>query len=100
MPGEAACPSVVSEKVEGVPLYLIPRVIADQITKRGETVFCIRVERRFNHRYIVIVESRVEHEERGKQEVGDTLNRGRLGPEKKTGGAGRRAYFIFTPRPP
>jgi hypothetical protein len=55
---------------------LIPRVIADQITKRGETVFCIRVERRFNHRYIVIVESRGEQEERVKQEVGGTVNRG------------------------
>lgn len=76
MPGEAACPAVVSEKVEGVPLYLIPRVIADQITKRRETVFCIRVERRFNHRYLVIVESRVGQVERGKQEVGDTVNRG------------------------
>lgn len=76
MPGEAACPTVVSENVEGVPLYLIPRVIADQITKRGETVFSIRVEHRFNHRYVVIVESRGEQEERVKQEVGGTVNRG------------------------
>jgi len=70
MPGEAACPAVVSEKVEGVPLYLIPRVIAEQITKRRETVFSIRVERRFNHRYIVIVESRVEHDVQVKSEDG------------------------------
>lgn len=68
MPAEAACPGGTTETVEGIPLYLIPRVIAEQIKKRRETVFSIRVERRFNHRYTVIVVAREEHEERVKQE--------------------------------
>ena len=70
MPGEVACPPVVTEKIEGIPLYLIPKAIAEQIKLKRESVFLIRVERRFNHRYTVIVESRDEHEERVKQEDG------------------------------
>lgn len=62
MPAEAACPGGTTETVEGIPLYLIPRVIAEQIKKRRETVFSIRVERRFNHRYTIIVVARAESE--------------------------------------
>jgi hypothetical protein len=36
--------------------------VAEQIKLKRESVFLIRVERRFNHRYTVIVESRDEHE--------------------------------------
>jgi hypothetical protein len=62
MSAEAACTGGASETVEGIPLYLIPRVIAEQFKKRRETVYCIRVERRFNHRYTIIVVAREEHE--------------------------------------
>jgi len=64
MPGECACTGGATETVEGIPLYLIPRVIAEQIKKKRETVFSIRVERRFNHRYTIIVVARGEQEER------------------------------------
>ena len=61
-------PVVMSEKIEGVPLYLIPRAIADLIKKKGEAVFQIMVERKLHHRYTVKVETFEEHAERVKQE--------------------------------
>ena len=60
MPGDAVCTGGATETVEGIPLYLIPRVIAEQIRKRRETVYSIRVERRFNHRYTIVVVAREE----------------------------------------
>ncbi len=60
MPGETVGLPVVTESVEGIPLYLIPKVISDQIRKKREAVFNIRIERRFNHRYTVTVLSRDE----------------------------------------
>jgi len=61
-------PAVTTEKVEGIPLYLIPRAISDLIKKKGETVFQIMVERKLHHRYTVKVETFEEHAERVKQE--------------------------------
>jgi len=61
-------PAVTTEKVEGIPLYLIPKAIADQIKKKGEAVFQIIVERKFHHRYTVKVETFDEHADRVKQE--------------------------------
>lgn len=58
MPGETPGLPVETECVEGIPLYLIPKVISDQIKKKREAVFTISVERRFNHRYTVSVQSR------------------------------------------
>ena len=62
MSSEAACMKGETEITEGIPLYLIPRVIAEQIKKRRKTVYSIRVERRFNHRYTIIVVAREEHD--------------------------------------
>lgn len=62
MSADAACTGGVTETIEGIPLYLIPRVIAEQIKKRRETVFSLRVERRFNHRYTITVVARAERE--------------------------------------
>jgi len=61
-------PVVTTEQVEGIPLYLIPRAIADLIKKKGEAVFQIMVERKLHHRYTVKVETFEEHAERVKQE--------------------------------
>ena len=61
-------PAVTTEKVEGIPLYLIPKAISDLIKKKGESVFHIFVERKFHHRYTVKVETFDEHAERVKQE--------------------------------
>jgi len=70
MPAEAGCMGGATETVEGIPLYLIPRVIAEQIKKKRETVFSIRAERRFNHRYTIVVVAREEHETRAKPQEG------------------------------
>lgn len=42
-------------KVTGIPLYLIPRVVADQIHVVGESVFQITVTRSNLHYYTVVV---------------------------------------------
>jgi len=55
MPDEEQKPEVTTEKIEGIPLYLIPKAIADLIKKKGESVFHIFVERKFHHRYTVKV---------------------------------------------
>jgi len=68
MPDEEKKPEVTTERIEGIPLYLIPKAIADQIKKKGEAVFQIIVERKFHHRYTVKVETFDEHAERVKQE--------------------------------
>lgn len=61
-------PAVTTEQVEGIPLYLIPKAIADLIKKKGEAVFQIMVERKLHHSYTVKVETFEEHAERVKQE--------------------------------
>ncbi|MFA6362890.1 hypothetical protein [Methanoregula sp.] len=66
MPGKEQKPEVSTEKIEGIPLYLISATIANQIKKKGEAVFQIRVEKKFHHRYTVNVETFDEHTERVK----------------------------------
>ena len=61
-------PGITTEKIEGIPLYLIPKTIADQIKNKRDSVFQILVERKFHHRYTVKVETLEEHAERVKQE--------------------------------
>ena len=60
MPDEKA-PAGTTEKIEGIPLYLIPKIIADMIRKKGNTVFRILVIRKFHHRYSVHIETFDEH---------------------------------------
>jgi len=64
--------AVVSEHIEGIPLYLIPKTIAEQIKLKGYGVFQIHVEKRFHHRYTVKVETFDEHAARVKQEMAAT----------------------------
>ena len=68
MPTEEKKPESTTEKIEGIPLYLIPKAIADQIQKNGEAVFQIIVERKFHHRYTVKVETFDEHAQRVNKE--------------------------------
>jgi hypothetical protein len=68
MAGDGSKPAVTTEKIEGIPLYLIPKAIADQIRNKGDSVFQIQVERKFHHRYTVKVETFDEHAARVKQE--------------------------------
>ena len=48
---------VKTETIEGIPLYLIPRIIADQIRKKGETILRILVSKKFRHNYTIEVET-------------------------------------------
>lgn len=58
----------VPARVPSVPLFLIPKVIQEQIKKRGESVFAIFVERRLHHQYRVRVETFFEHGHRAQRE--------------------------------
>jgi hypothetical protein len=68
MPGEDNRPAGITEKIEDIPLFLIPKAIAEQIKKKGEAVFQILVVRKSHHRYIVNVETFDEHTQRVNQE--------------------------------
>jgi hypothetical protein len=57
MPGEGDTPVVTTEKIENIPLYLIPKTIADQIRKKGAMVFKILVEWKSHHKYTIIIET-------------------------------------------
>lgn len=61
MPGEPESHGGVTEKIEGIPLYLLPKTIADLITRKRDAVFQIIIEREFRHGYTVIIETRNEH---------------------------------------
>ena len=60
-------PARTTEKIDGIPLYLIPKTIAEQIKKKGDGVFQILVVRKFHHRYTVNVETFDEHAARVNQ---------------------------------
>jgi hypothetical protein len=57
----------VPARVPSVPLFLIPKVIQEQIKKKGESVFSILVQRRLHHQYRVRVETFFEHSRRARQ---------------------------------
>ncbi|MDO9035027.1 MAG: hypothetical protein Q7U51_07480 [Methanoregula sp.] len=77
MPFEANVPVILTEKIERIPLYLISTTIAAQIRKKRESVFQIRVERKFFHGYTIIVETHDEYTLRVNQEaVSDTEGKG------------------------
>jgi hypothetical protein len=61
MPGEANVAEILTERFDGIPLYLISTTIAGQIRKKRESVFQIKVERKFFHSYTIIVETRDEY---------------------------------------
>jgi len=61
MPGEAEIPETITEKINEIPLYLISTVITDQVRKKGESVFEIRVQKKFRHYYTITVDTRDEY---------------------------------------
>ena len=69
MSGELPGPGHQEERIEGVPLYLIPKVIADHIREKRETVFRISVGRVREHRYRIVVETFDEHAQQAKQAI-------------------------------
>jgi len=69
MPGEGKQSGISTEIINGIPLYLIPKTIADQIRKKRESVFLIAVEKKFHHRYTIIVETYDEYALRVNQQA-------------------------------
>jgi hypothetical protein len=55
MPGEMKSPEIASEQIEGIPLYLIPRAIRDQIQRKREAVASIDVRQGVGHFYTITV---------------------------------------------
>jgi len=64
VPEAAARGSAIAEQIDGIPLFLIPKTIAEQIRKKQKSVFLITVERKFMHQYTVIVETHDEYDQR------------------------------------
>jgi hypothetical protein len=64
MSGEPSAPVIHEERIEGVPLYLVPKVIADHIREKRELVFQITASRVREHRYRIVVETFDEHSQR------------------------------------
>lgn len=69
MSGELPGPGHQEERIEGVPLYLIPKVIADHIREKRESVFQITASRVREHRYRIVVETFDEHAQQARQAV-------------------------------
>ena len=67
MSGDPAGPSLQEERIEGVPLYLIPKVIADHIREKREAVFQITASRVREHRYRIVVETFDEHAQKASE---------------------------------
>ncbi|MFA4850214.1 MAG: hypothetical protein WC626_10865 [Methanoregula sp.] len=55
--GARESPEIMSGPIEGIPLYLIPKTIAEQIKVKREQVFMITVERGLHHCYTINVET-------------------------------------------
>lgn len=66
---KTAANGAVVQQIEGIPLFLIPKTIAEQIRKKQKSVFLITVERKFMHQYTVIVETRDEYDRRVNPEL-------------------------------
>jgi hypothetical protein len=64
LPVPDAAANGAAEQIEGIPLFLIPKTIAEQIRKKQKSVFLITVKRNFMHQYTVIVETRDEYDQR------------------------------------
>jgi len=66
---EAAQGAGTAGPIKGIPLFLIPKTIAEQIQKKQKSVFLITVTRNFMHQYTVIVETHDEYNRRMNPEV-------------------------------
>ena len=64
VPEAAAHGAGTAGQIDGIPLFLIPKTIAEQIRKKHKSVFLIMVTRNFMHQYSVIVETRDEYDQR------------------------------------
>jgi hypothetical protein len=57
MTGETESPEITVEQIEGIPLYLVPRTIADQIKKKRETITFFEVRERARHYFTITVKT-------------------------------------------
>ena len=66
-----AVANATAAQIEGIPLFLIPKTIAEQIRKKQKSVFLITVKRNYMHQYTVIVETHDEYNQRVNMEMPD-----------------------------
>jgi len=76
MPGETETPEIASEQIEGIPLYLIPRAIKDQIQKKREAVASIDVRQGVGHFYTITVTTSERRMLRSKSAQGQADKKG------------------------
>jgi hypothetical protein len=55
--GRETLPETISEQIESIPLYLIPRAIADQIREKRETIASIEVRQGAGHFFTITVKT-------------------------------------------
>ena len=72
LPVPDAAANGAAVQIDGIPLFLIPKTIAEQIRKKQKSVFLITVKRNFMHLYTVIVETHDEYDRRMNPEVPDS----------------------------
>ncbi|HOX36332.1 MAG TPA: hypothetical protein P5217_07370 [Methanoregulaceae archaeon] len=86
MSGEPGETDTGNARVESVPLYLVPKVIADHIRKKQGEVFLITVCRSKEHQYQILVETLAEHTQR----TAGTASARSGGPGDRGGGCSTR----------
>lgn len=69
VPEAAADGPGTAGQIEGIPLFLIPKTISEQIRKKHKSIFLITVERKFMHQYTISVETHEEYSRRVNPEV-------------------------------
>ena len=60
MPDTSTPHEISTETIKGVPLCLVPKIIADQFVRKRDTVFQIAIDREFYRCFTVIVKTRDE----------------------------------------
>ena len=60
MPTEEKKPESTTEKIEGIPLYLISNVIEALVQKHGDAIFQIHVVRKQHHKFTITVENKAK----------------------------------------
>jgi hypothetical protein len=58
VPGETVPRNVIAKQIPDIPLYLIPKTIAEQIKERRSPLYRITVTMAFKNRFTLVIETR------------------------------------------
>ena len=58
MPAETVPRGVIAKQIPDIPLYLIPKTIAEQIKERRSPLYRITVTMAFKNRFTLVIETR------------------------------------------